>query len=78
MTEKEEIIQLKKALAVASAALNIAADWNVNEVQVHPPKEWDLDAYNENPEDGWCSYEEEKMGLDIYAYGRTLCISNGV
>lgn len=65
MTEKEQIIELKKALAIASKALSIAADWNINDVQVHPPKEWDLEAYNENPEDGWCSTRELSRKLKM-------------
>lgn len=65
MTEKEQIIELKKALAIASKALSIAADWNVSDVQVHPPKEWDLEAYNENPEDGWCSTRELSRKLKM-------------
>lgn len=65
MTEKEQIIELKKALVIASKALSIAADWNVSDVQVHPPKEWDLEAYNENPEDGWCSTRELSRKLKM-------------
>lgn len=58
MTQDEEIKKLKEALLLASKALSIAADWNVSDVQINPPKEWDLDSYNEDPEDGWCSTRE--------------------
>lgn len=40
MTSEQEIKKLKEALKVAADALSIAADWNVNQVQVNPPKEW--------------------------------------
>lgn len=55
MTDAEKIQQLKQALLVAAEALSIASDWNVNQVQVNPPKEWDLDGGEEDPEQGWCS-----------------------
>lgn len=55
MTKDEEIVKLKQALKIAADALSIAADWNVNQVQVNPPKEWNLSGGNEDPEDGWCS-----------------------
>lgn len=55
MNQEEQIKKLKEALAIAADALSIASDWNVNQVQVNPPKEWDLDGGDEDPEDGWCS-----------------------
>lgn len=55
MTDSEKIVQLKQALLLAAEALFIASDWNVNQVQINPPKEWDLDGGEEDPEDGWCS-----------------------
>ena len=55
MIESEKIKELKQALAIAAEALSIAADWNVNQVQVNPPKEWGLDGGDEDPEEGWCS-----------------------
>lgn len=55
MNQSEEIKQLKAALKVAADALSIASDWNVSQVQVHPPKEWNLDGGDEDPEDGWGS-----------------------
>lgn len=55
MTQEDQIKQLKAALMVAANALNIASNWNVNQVQVNPPKEWGLDGGDEDPEDGWCS-----------------------
>jgi len=47
------INHLREAVGVAATALDIAADWNVQEVQCNPP--WDLEALSENPADGWCS-----------------------
>ena len=47
--------EYKQALAIAADALDIAADWDVDNVQCNPPKEWRLPAYGEDPEDGWCS-----------------------
>lgn len=47
--------ELRKALEIAADALDIAADWNITNVQVHPPVHWQLPAYDENPEDGWVS-----------------------
>lgn len=64
MTDSEKIIQLKQALKVAAKALSIAADWSVNEVQVYPPKEWNLEAYNEDPEQGWCSIRQLSQKLN--------------
>ena len=49
-TEKE----LKEALIIAANALEIANDWNLPAVQVHPPKEWNLEGGGESTEDGWC------------------------
>lgn len=48
MNKEEEIKKLKEALS-------IAADWNVNQVQVNPPKEWNLSGGEEDAEEGWCS-----------------------
>ncbi len=50
--------EIKQALKIAADALDIAADWNVSDVQVNPPKEWALEAYGEDAEDGWCSTRE--------------------
>lgn len=55
MTPEDKIKELKAALKVAADALSIAADWNVGQVQVNPPKEWNLDGGDEDPADGWCS-----------------------
>jgi len=52
MATKEE---MRVALRVAAEALDIAEDWHVEEVQCHPPKEWELEAYSEPAEEGWCS-----------------------
>lgn len=51
----DRIKELQDALTFAAAALDIAADWNVENVQVGPPAEWGLEAYGEDPVDGWCS-----------------------
>ena len=55
MNDAEKNQQLKQALLVAADALSIANNCNVNQVQVNPPKEWDLDGGEEDPEEGWCS-----------------------
>lgn len=55
MNQDEQIKKLKQALQVAADALDIASDWNVDQVQVNPPKEWELDGGDEDAEDGWCS-----------------------
>lgn len=47
--------EIRTALLIAADALDIAAAWNVTEVQVNPPKEWNLNAYSEDTEDGWCA-----------------------
>jgi hypothetical protein len=47
--------EMKRALVVAASALRIASDWNLPDVQVHPPTEWGLEAQDEDPSDGWCS-----------------------
>lgn len=64
MTDKETIAQLKQALKVAADALNIASDWNVDQVQVNPPLEWDLDGGDEDPADGWCSTRDLARKLE--------------
>jgi hypothetical protein len=55
MSDQEQIKKLKEALKVAAEALSIASDWNVSQVQVNPPKEWNLDGGEEDSEQGWCS-----------------------
>jgi len=47
--------EIKMALEIAATALDIAADWNVPEIQVNPPKEWGLKSYTEDEADGWCA-----------------------
>lgn len=49
-TEKE----LREALIIAAKAIEIANDWNLPSVQVHPPKKWNLDGGGEDASDGWC------------------------
>lgn len=56
--DKKLQVEVKKALAAISSALDICADWNFPDVQVDPPKEWGLDAYTESKDDGWCSTRE--------------------
>jgi hypothetical protein len=50
--------EIRKALLVAADALEIASDWNVVDVQVNPPFQWGLIAYEESTADGWCSVME--------------------
>lgn len=45
--------EIKKALKIAISALEIASDWNFDELQVNPPEEWGIDKG-----DGWCSTYE--------------------
>lgn len=56
--DKKLQVEVKKALEIAANALNIAADWNITDVQVNPPVEWGLNAYTENEDEGWCSTRE--------------------
>ena len=56
MTQEEKIKQLKQSLKVAADALSIANDWNVSEMELELPPEWNLD--NEGLEEGWCSTNE--------------------
>ena len=50
--------EVRVALLIAAKALDIAADWNLDEVQVNPPPEWQLEARGEDPAEGWCSTRE--------------------
>ncbi len=36
----------------------ITASWSLADVQVDPPKEWGLEAYTEDEDEGWCSTGE--------------------
>lgn len=56
MTQEDQIKQLKQALKVAADALSIANDWNVNEMEIDVPSEWELDS--EGLEEGWCFTSE--------------------
>lgn len=47
--------EITTALNLAADALDIAADWHIPNVQVHPPKEWGLQAFGESVDDGWCA-----------------------
>ena len=51
----DEVKRLREALGVAARGLEIASDWNCNEVQCDPPKGWGLEAIEEDPGTGWCS-----------------------
>jgi hypothetical protein len=51
----EENENLRQAILIAAAALEIASDWNLPAVQVDPPREWGLDGGGEDPAHGWCS-----------------------
>ncbi len=56
--DKKLQVEVKKALEITASVLDIAADWNLIDVQVDPPKEWGLDAYMEDKDEGWCSTRE--------------------
>lgn len=56
--DKKLQVEVKKALEIAASALDIAADWNLTDVQVNPPVEWGLNAYTEDEDEGWCSTRE--------------------
>lgn len=49
------IKELRSSLLVAVLALEIASDWDLVDVQCYPPKEWKLEAFEEDSKDGWCS-----------------------
>ena len=53
--EKIKNDEIKKALIVAADAIDIAADWHIPNVQVFPPRYWDLEAFGEKTAEGWCS-----------------------
>jgi len=55
MPKDERIAQLEEALGVAVCALRILADWHAGDIQLNPPKEWELEAYEESSTDGWCN-----------------------
>jgi hypothetical protein len=52
---RELIDEARVGLKLAAKALDIAESWNLYDVQVEPPKEWGLEASDEDPEAGWCS-----------------------
>ncbi len=56
--DKKLQVEVKRALEIAASALNICADWDTEDVQVNPPKEWGLEAYTEEVSEGWCSTRE--------------------
>ena len=48
--------EIRHALEIAAKALDIASDWGLPEIQIHPPKEWKLEAADaESARDGWCT-----------------------
>ena len=47
--------EIQKALEIAAEALDIAADWNLYDVQVFPPEGWGLETCGEDAGEGWCS-----------------------
>lgn len=53
-----DLEEVKKALLVAADLADIAADWHLEEVQVHPPKNWGLLSYCENANKGWVASRE--------------------
>lgn len=56
--DKKLQVEVKKTLEIAASALDIAANWNLTDVQVDPPVEWGLNAYTEDEDEGWCSTRE--------------------
>jgi hypothetical protein len=52
---KAELSEAREALLLAATALEIADDWNLPAVQIHPPKDWNLDGGGEDSADGWCA-----------------------
>jgi len=56
--DKQLLLWAARALEVGAAALEIAHDWNLYDVQVDPPKDWALLSDQEDAEDGWCSTSE--------------------
>ena len=52
---QNEAKELYMGLMIGAKALGIASDWGVGDVEVDPPKHWDLVAYEENEEDGWAN-----------------------
>jgi hypothetical protein len=62
---------IKLFLEIMVDVLHIAYDWDINDVQVHPPPEWNLEAWTEDKQDGWVHVmdlarkaEELREGLD--------------
>lgn len=49
---------IKEIMLLAAEALEIAGDHGIGDVQINPPPEWNLKAYEENKEDGWCNVKE--------------------
>jgi len=47
--------EIRLALNLAADALNIASDWNMNQVQINPPREWKLPGGEESAREGWCT-----------------------
>jgi hypothetical protein len=56
------------SLKVAVEGLSILADLNLSNVQVYPSKEWNLRAYGEDTNDGWCSTRELSIKLEQISY----------
>jgi hypothetical protein len=52
------LIEAREALRVAAMALDIAVDWDLENVQVDPPRAWNLEAHGEDVSDGWCATTE--------------------
>lgn len=69
LADNDSLTEMRKALLVAADALEIASDWNVTDVQVNPPEDWALDAYEESAADGWCSVMELVRKLREMARG---------
>lgn len=50
----EDTGRLREALLVAAEALEIVADWNVDDIQLDTPPEWELSSCYEEGEISWC------------------------
>ena len=64
--------EIRRALQVAAAALDIASDWGVVDVQVDPPSAWGLEAYEEDAQTGWCSTAQLAVKLQKLAMDEKL------
>lgn len=76
----DKLTEVKGVLSVAAKALDIASGLGVDEVQVNPPTEWELEAYTEDPDDGWCSTSDlaDKLRSLVESIGRSPLLLRAV